>query len=1801
VDRVTLLGSKLVDHATNAGTELVNWLTGLSANSKTLADKTADGLDEQTQDLADALKEYAEKVAEARRIYAVTLAEKTALHDRAVTAANETYKNNQAERERVRENAEDAAEWTYERLVADAWRDEVVIDDNHQNFWPRVTATEGSAGNTRDRAIAQISRDYAVGMATDQKDWVAAVGTIHVTLATDAKLAADTLAADLKTASDGLTSDQAAAAKELATDLATAEADYTSGNATLHAAHDDAAAGPDGQLQIGLTDVANLQREGQTRERGEYETDSYGRHSAALVATGSTSLIATGGTLSGPLGDLLGYQQQVAASDLAWSTGKETAQNNFESLLSDAYYAHATAEHGPGGSVPTHIHAAGEATKNRIIGLANSDKQLSIDSTENLADFTEDAQSAASKAARDGVAAETEYDVNRAEAKRVYHNAIAAAELARTTATADAQLAFTLGHPYPLPPDWLNSSAYQTLLATLTADLQDATADYDAAVKQAKIDHANAVGGKQILRATKLGDALKGEATETGDAEIGYVNSQNADDLAYENGKTPIEIAGTQGTAGADRDYAIVAETNSKNLRALIGAATEALSVEMRPHNVAHTTGVASAEGTYHSSMASRLASSYTTWASGFPTVSPQGFQAAQAAAESQWISSMSSAFTAFATAMTQAEEDETVSLVQATVAAENQRADADLAYVTASEPLYYNQRVNSTIAWREYIVGNGTTTTGETQRGGVLNLTRANHYKTLDESYADGAKAQAVTYATADKTYHVALLERGPLVVIPPELPPLIDPLDQDRRVSKANADLTKETDRGTADVTWTAGIVAGDDVYRTEHATGVKNYQSVLADIDRDFIVAQAPLDETHTLGYLAAQTAYWTAEVGAASARRTAESTAIANWRGADYGASAGAIGSIDTAMELPWTGYLADKAAAVAAWWTSDERDNFLALAAATNAAETAYQTTVNAAFTTWAPNTAAAETTFTIADANAGYDQQVLNFATDEAYEHALADAEGDWQNGRATNLATRRTQFWTDKRDAVVEQDTTFVELWELITMMPMPGDAEDDRAYTVAESTAHGTRRVAKATAWRDYVEDFNTAILPYVNTTATAAENYTIAESTAAAARTAAVAAAIASHDLLESQTLADAIEAFALASPTPWAAYASAVLDASEDYIAAVAPAWRDRMVAESAADRDFDISRATGQRVLGNARATASATLRLSVANADRSKAIDESTAETAGANVVPLPSHWAEIANASPSTSPPGGQGGGTSGGATEPTWSTATGCGCPDPRPATLPTKLTPYDPDQQFAIPLPESGTAPNPSGTIQLPLPAKVSEDETPDDYYSRSVRRPSDGLQPLGVPNDPAREFLQKFTVGQTPVALTPVFVELVPIYFIVIESSADIPVDVNWTDEQIRKEAMSRATGGEAGTWSTALELEVQRWIEVIRNEIRLKQQLAAMERFRNPPYEIYEKNGLSMIKIDGADFYLDDWDSKEDFLKEYVAMSAQERRWFAMNFSKQAEFGREFDRWALGPTWDEVIGRMRQDAPLVLTGLTFLEVAEPVLSRVDGTARIAGGVVVIIPSGGLILVGNVPGIAVGSLGVAWSVDQFQTGGREIIWGEYINSIGATVIHDALGDNFAGTAGGLAYDIGPPLVTMVPRTGLPAGGALSRPSRMARVVLEPVMERVGQLPRVSARGRSLRLSDYARRFVVQDTLSHPGVGDGRYAFAGKALKRLFPQIELDQHHWAIQARWFRAGSPSQWYPNNPLANAGLQRLGNAGWNLVPIPRGLNGLLGRSPWGTAGFAIVVVVGVGTEGYVVYQIIDVCWCDSE
>ncbi len=149
---------------------------------------------------------------------------------------------------------------------------------------------------------------------------------------------------------------------------------------------------------------------------------------------------------------------------------------------------------------------------------------------------------------------------------------------------------------------------------------------------------------------------------------------------------------------------------------------------------------------------------------------------------------------------------------------------------------------------------------------------------------------------------------------------------------------------------------------------------------------------------------------------------------------------------------------------------------------------------------------------------------------------------------------------------------------------------------------------------------------------------------------------------------------------------------------------------------------------------------------------------------------------------------------------------------------------------------------------------------------------------------------------------------------------------------------------------------------------------------------------------------------------------------------------------------------------------------------------------------------------------------------------------------------------------------------------AGGNLSLLSRGARSMLEPAMEWIGQLnlpfrQPLTPAVRASRMFLTATRYV--------GVGDS--PIMGWLLDNIpgLRSLNWEQGHVFIQQRWFRAGSLTEWYPANAVAEFGLQRLGNAGWNLLPMPRFLNSALAQSPWASFAFgASLPVGGVGIVG---------------
>jgi RHS repeat-associated protein len=131
--------------------------------------------------------------------------------------------------------------------------------------------------------------------------------------------------------------------------------------------------------------------------------------------------------------------------------------------------------------------------------------------------------------------------------------------------------------------------------------------------------------------------------------------------------------------------------------------------------------------------------------------------------------------------------------------------------------------------------------------------------------------------------------------------------------------------------------------------------------------------------------------------------------------------------------------------------------------------------------------------------------------------------------------------------------------------------------------------------------------------------------------------------------------------------------------------------------------------------------------------------------------------------------------------------------------------------------------------------------------------------------------------------------------------------------------------------------------------------------------------------------------------------------------------------------------------------------------------------------------------------------------------------------------------------------------------PAGGIVAQVfGPVLKGLAAPVLRAVARVKPLVLTGRRgwERLMISMSRTLFRTTKGYPSV---QSTLIGQALRFVFPNVKWEQHHIFIQQASSRGGSASQVY-TDVLANEGLRRIGNGGWNLMPIPRSLNGWLGQ-----------------------------------
>jgi RHS repeat-associated protein len=114
-----------------------------------------------------------------------------------------------------------------------------------------------------------------------------------------------------------------------------------------------------------------------------------------------------------------------------------------------------------------------------------------------------------------------------------------------------------------------------------------------------------------------------------------------------------------------------------------------------------------------------------------------------------------------------------------------------------------------------------------------------------------------------------------------------------------------------------------------------------------------------------------------------------------------------------------------------------------------------------------------------------------------------------------------------------------------------------------------------------------------------------------------------------------------------------------------------------------------------------------------------------------------------------------------------------------------------------------------------------------------------------------------------------------------------------------------------------------------------------------------------------------------------------------------------------------------------------------------------------------------------------------------------------------------------------------------------------------------------------GSGTKLVTKLQRFFVQDLKNYNPDASTIY----RVLRQHFQistkkgsQSMFEMHHWLIQHGWYGGSNPV----SNQFVRRALQKLGDGGWNLIPLPAPINNALGKSGLATMSFAHNLFAGV-------------------
>jgi hypothetical protein len=720
--------------------------------------------------------------------------------------------------------------------------------------------------------------------------------------------------------------------------------------------------------------------------------------------------------------------------------------------------------------------------------------------------------------------------------------------------------------------DWLDD----ILSANVTAADAGNTAAAQAAELQTLINDGQTLGPEYgqagIALAQALGDGNATVATDIG-SEATALAGQLADDANTEaEAEQAATLAEAQTTDAASVTRAAALATAQQNYATASGNAQIAETATEGTASVSDATGLATAETVYQIALATADDGAAHAWANSDGSA-PAAFDAAYADAELSWLNATAPAYIADQTAQAQADADyaNEAATLDASQTSDTTAQDGTLAVTQA----LLDQTEQDTIAADEQ-----TSALAETSENGADIAGRTTAL--ADRALADAQDVWSwlLTEANNASQRDIAVATNSPYT------PP---PFDNSYAIAEADANLdwvdaTTQADSSEQTTLATAGQTRGDD-----EATAQQTYTQAAAD-------AQWTHDQTVD----ALQEATAATLAGDEQTREETYATADATLETAEYTDAASAMSSLTSAVNTPWTEYLAGLAGATATWWSSNvagylSYQDTLAADQATDSTTIAQAVETQADAQTDADRTlayaqAGAADTQATADDAAQQTEQLADAANDVIYQQGIAQAQVDYQTLLPDVVAANNA----DESDiSAADQNYLAAEL-----------NAQDSLTTTTAGDALTDSTALANAQlAWTE-AGDADT-------------EAYLYSSSQADDVQSDADAHAAANYQTASSAGYAAAVVAFDQANASPWADYASALAAAQATLTAGTAGASAAEQIALADADFAQSTADALAQQTLDDAQAVAATNLSIAEETAES----DLNTAQTLFANAM----------------------------------------------------------------------------------------------------------------------------------------------------------------------------------------------------------------------------------------------------------------------------------------------------------------------------------------------------------------------------------------------------------------------------------------------------------------------------------------------------------------------------------------------------------------------------------------------------